>query len=305
MVAITETETSDAAPPQPPSRGNSASKPQRDDLSGSYAPLRNGTADIQTNLFELFDAELDDAGADAGRWEAEAVGARSEARPWQPRFYSAYFDINAGDLFVRLLRSIIPYKPLLGWADYEEEEGGGTAMPDLYGPVWVTTTAVLALAVGSSVATFLHNVFHGAETAALEKPLASLNFTRLWKAASLLYFYVFIFPVLLFVFQYLFVRRSIQQSSVSAHPVLGTVMVYGYSMTAVVLASFVATVPMRFVQMLAMACAFSIGVVVIMLNLWRDVSVEHRSLTYFVRLVAALAHLGVGVALVYLFFVTR
>lgn len=304
MGAISQTETLEA-PPQPPARGNPAAKPRRDDFAASYAPVRNGTSDIETNLFELFDSELDDAGADSGRWEAEAVGARSEARPWQPRFYSAYFDINSSDFFVRLFRSIIPYKPLLGWVDHEEEQGGGTSMPDLYGPVWVTTTAVLALAVGSSVANFLHNVFQGAETTELENSLASLDFARLWKAASLLYFYVFIFPLLLSIFQYLFIRRSLQESSISAHPVLGTVMVYGYSMTAVVLAAFVATMPLRFVQITAMATAFSIGVFVILLNLWRDVSVEHRSLTYLVRLVAALTHLGVGAALVFLFFIKR
>lgn len=280
------------APPQAPGRA--------DDFASSYAPVHPSSGG--RNAFEIYDAALDDAGADSGTWEAEAVGARCEARPWQPRFYSAYFDVNAGDIFTRLLRSVLPFKPLLGWADAEEEEGGGTCVPDLYGPVWVTTTAVLALAVGGSVAGYMRDMLQQREVTAGGKSLAGLDFSRLWKAASVLYFYVFVFPVILTVFQCLFVRRSLREGMVSAHPVLGTIMVYGYAMTPVVIAAIVATIPMRLVQVAAMGTAFSIGVLVIMLNLWRDVSAEHRSLTYLVRLFAGAAHGAVGFCCILLFF---
>lgn len=82
-------------------------------------------------------------------------------------------------------------------------------------------------------------------------------------------------------------------------------MVYGYSMTPVVVAAFVATVPVDMVQIVAMTIAFGIGALVIMLNLWRDVSVQHKSLTYFVRLLAAFAHAALGVTLVFMFFISR
>lgn len=282
------------APPQ-------AARPRRDDLAAAYAPLPSPSPN-GGNPFELYDATLDDAGAEGGAWEAEAVGARAEPRPWQPRFYGAYFDVNAGDVFSRLLRSTLPYKPLLGWAAMEEEDGGGTSVPDLYGPVWVTTTAVLALAVGGSAAAFLRNTFRRTETPEAARSLAGLDFSRLWKSASLLYFYVFVFPVLLTLFQCLFAQRSLREGAAAGHPVLATIMVYGYSMTPVVVAAFVATVPIRTVQLAAMATAFGIGVFVIMLNLWRDVGVEHRSLTYMVRLFAGLAHAALGFGLIMVFF---
>lgn len=288
------------APPQ-------SAKSRRDDLAAAYAPLPqpagNGNGNGGGgNPFELYDAALDDADADGSAWEAEAVGALAEPRPWQQRFYAAYFDVNAADVFSRLLRSTLPYKPLLGWAAREEEDGGGTSVPDLYGPVWVTTTAVLALAVGGSAAAFLRNTFRRTETAVAARTLAGLDFSRLWKSASLLYFYVFVFPVLLTLFQCLFARRSLNEGAAASHPVLGTIMVYGYSMTPVVIAAFVATVPIRTVQLAAMAAAFGIGVFVIMLNLWRDVGVEHKSLTYLVRLFAGLAHVALGFGLVMVFF---
>lgn len=293
-----------AAPPQPPANPFQTSYTPVSQ-TGDFVSPPNKAASSSSNPFALYDDGVDEDGAETGRWESEPVGTRSEARFWQPRFYSAYFDINISDFATRLVRSLIPFKPLLGWVDDEEEAEGGTSVPDLYGPVWVTTTLVLALSMGAKIAEFLANVFRKKETAAVAPSIQSIEFTRLWRAASVLYFYVFAFPVLLTVFQCLFAKRSIGETAVRSHPIVGTVMVYGYSMTPVVIASFIATVPIEMVQIIAMTVAFVIGGLVIMLNLWRDVSVQHKSLTYFVRLLAAVAHAGVGTALIFIFFVRR
>lgn len=264
-----------------------------------------GSSSTPSNPFALYDDGVEEDGAETGNWESEPTGIRSEARFWQPRFYAAYFDVNVSDVMSRLFRSFVPFKPLLGWVDDEEEADGGTCVPDLYGPVWVTTTLVVALSMGSKLAEFLSNVFRKQETNSLKSSLSTLEFSRLWRAASVLYFYVFVFPLILTMCQWLFAKRSLRETSVRAHPIVGTIMVYGYSMAPVVVAAFVATIPVEMVQIVAIAIAFCIGAFVIMLNLWRDVSVEHRSLTYFVRLVAVLAHIGVGVTLLFIFFLRR
>lgn len=268
---------------------------------GGYVATPAPTSKSSANPFELYDANVDDDGAETGNWESEPTGTRSEPRFWQPRFYAAYFDITISDLTSRLFRAFLPCKPLLGWTDSDEELEGGTSVPDLYGPVWVTTTLVLALSMGSKMAEFLANVFRKKETQ-LKPSIESLEFSRLWKAAGLLYGYVFVFPVLLTVFQCLFAKRALGER---AHPVLGTVMVYGYSLVPVVVAALVATIPIEMVQIIAMCVAFSIGAAVIVLNLWRDVSVEHKSLTYFVRLLAVGAHAAVGAGVIFIFYVGR
>lgn len=293
-----------AAPPQPAQSKSNPFSSSYEQVSGESG-AGNAGLNSGSSPFALYDDSVDEDGAETGNWESEPAGTRSEARFWQPRFYAAYFDINVADILTRIFRSVVPCKPLLGWADNEEEAGGGTSVPDLYGPVWVTTTLVLTLSMGAKLAEFLTNVFRQQETTSLTPSLSTLEFSRLWRAASVLYFYVFVFPLLLTLFQCLFANRSLNESSVRAHPMVGTIMVYGYSMTPVVFASFVATVPIEMVQMVAMGVAFCLGAFVIMLNLWRDVSVEHRSLTYFVRLLAVLAHAGVGIALVFIFFVKR
>lgn len=284
-----------APPPQPPARGNPFAD-VFDELSKSTKPA---------NPFELYDDTSDD-GADAGVWESEPTGTRSEPRFWQPRYYASYFDITLSDFLTRLTRAIFPFKPLLGWSDADEESEGGTPVPDLYGPVWITTTLVLALSMGSKIAEFLANVFRKKETVSQGGLGGGVEFARLWRAAGVLYFYVFLFPVLLTVFQCLFARRGLRERGHGlGSGILGSVMVYGYSMAPVVVAALVATIPVETVQIGVMAGAFSVGGVVIMLNLWRDVSVEYRSLTYFVRLMAALAHAGVGAAVIFIFYVGR
>lgn len=293
MTASSSAASAFAAPPQP--GGNP--------FSAAYSPVSAHDRPSR-NPFALYDDAVSDDGADTGHWETEPAGTRSEPRFYNPRFYAAYFDITVSDLATRLFRALVPYKPLLGWVDADEDETGGTSVPDLYAPVWVTTTLVLALSMGAKCANFLANVFRKKETASLAPSISSVEFSRLWRAASVLYFYVFVFPVLLTLFQCLFAKRSIAQTSVRSHPLVGTVMVYGYSMTPVVVAAFISTLPIRTAQVSSMAVAFCIGAFVIMLNLWRDVSVQHRSLTYFVRLLAVLAHVAVGVAMVYIFFLT-
>lgn len=288
-----------AAPKQPPTSNPFDTSPYQQ-VSPSAAPSAT-----PSNPFAVYDDAVEDDGAETGNWESEPTGTRSEARFWQPRFYASYFDINVSDFFTRVVRALVPFKPLLGWVDIEEEADGGTSVPDLYGPVWITTTLVLALSMGAKAAQFLANVFHQKETVSLKPSLSTLEFSRLWRAASVLYFYVFVFPLMLTLFQCLFAKRSLAENSVRAHPIVGTIMVYGYSMAPVVVAAFVATIPVEMVQIIAIAVAFSIGAFVIMLNLWRDVSIEHRSLTYFVRLLAVCAHVGVGVALVFIFFIQR
>lgn len=270
--------------------------------SNPFHPSSTTTNDSSdsNNPFAVYDENVDEDDAETGTWETEATGTRSEARFWQPRFYASYFDINITDLMTRLFRSVIPFKPLLGWKEVDEESNDHTSVPDLYGPVWITTTLVLALSMGSKFGLFLTNVFNQKETLSI----TSSEFSKLWAASSILYLYVFLFPLCLTLFQCLFAKQSLNEVG-SNHPIVGTVMVYGYSMTPVVVAAFVAIFPMQLVQIIAMAVAFSLGAFVIMLNLWRDVSVQHRSLTYFVRLLAVCAHAGVGTALVFIFFLRR
>lgn len=296
------------APPQPKAKGvyNPFAEAAYSSVggrkaSGSGGASRNG---VSENAFAIYDDSLEDDGVKSGGWDSEATGTRSEARPWQPRYYAMYFDINASDFGARLARSLVPIKPLLGWQQLDEENEGGTSMPDLYGPVWITTTLVLALSMGSVFAEFLRNVVRRREV--IRSTLSASQVHRLWRAGCILYAYVFVFPLVLATIQCVFARRQPTArdavDGVHSHPIFGSIMVYGYSMAPVVVAACVATIPMQMVQIVSIAVAFAIGACTIVLNLWRDLSEEHRKVTYGVRAVAALTHAAVGAALVFTFY---
>lgn len=72
-------------------------------------------------------------------------------------------------------------------------------------------------------------------------------------------------------------------------------------MTPVVVAAFISTLLIHTAQVSCMTVAFCIGAFVIMLILRRHVSVQHRSITYFVGLLSVLAHVAVGGAMVFVF----
>lgn len=61
-------------------------------------------------------------------------------------------------------------------------------MADLYGPVWITTSLVLVLFIGSSSAEFLRNAVRLREV--LRHALPSTEIHRLWRASEILMTYL-------------------------------------------------------------------------------------------------------------------
>jgi len=190
-------------------------------------------------------------------------------------------------------------KPFLGWAltadEADEDPNSENPDPDLYGPIWITTTLVLSLSVGSNVAHFFHSLIHMADADQLsgEHLYSGLEFQRLWVAAVILYGYVFLVPLLLMV---------LQPCTNVKVPLVNTICVYGYALSPVVIASIVCMVPSALVQLIALASAFVLSTWFVMFNVWRHQTVESRSLAYSVKLLSGALHVVLGAVVTYLFF---
>jgi len=271
------------------------------------------------NPFALYEGE--DGGASSGVWEAPAAGRRSAPRPWQLRYYAPAFDVTTGDVARRLACACVPVTPLLGWgAVGEVDAAGGNGLPDLYGAVWVTTTLVLSLSMASSASDFLRGVFKQQEVTGLVH--GGVDVRVLASAAGLVYPYVFFAPLVWHA-----VRCLVPSSGSGAAPLGGPardaagglggdldeegrpsltvgVCVYGYSMTPVVMAAWVCTVPVRAVQLGAMGGAFALSTWFVMFNLWRGEAMGGGA-RWSVRLAAGLVHGGLGLLLVWLFYWRR
>ncbi|KAA8490970.1 Protein YIPF1-like [Porphyridium purpureum] len=221
--------------------------------------------------------------------------ARGEPKVWQLRFYQQYFDLTMSEFLMRVLWAIIPCKPIYGWATNPEDADAApdeNPDPDLYAPIWLTTTLVLLLSVLANIAVFFRNLFQMHN--AVELGHSGVDIRNLWLAACIMYGYVFLVPLVFFVLQ--------PCAGVSV-PFVNTVCVYGYSLAPVIVASLVCIVPITLVQLIAMGTGFIVSTWFVMFNVWRAQSVEHKSLAYFAKLLSGILHAALGCVLTFLFFV--
>jgi len=71
------------------------------------------------------------------------VNSSSNYSFWNIEYYSKYFNVDTKDVMDRILCTIIPKESFFNKID---------ANPDLYGPVWISTTVILTLFVTSCIA---------------------------------------------------------------------------------------------------------------------------------------------------------
>lgn len=249
---------------------------------GGAPPPAGGGGGGGANPFALY--EGDDAGAASGVWEAPAAGRRSAPRPWQLRYYAPAFDVTTADVARRLACACVPVTPLLGWGGVGEvDAAGGNGLPDLYGAVWVTTTLVLSLSMASAASAFFRGVFRQQEVTGLTH--GGVDVRVLASAAGLVYPYVFLAPLVWHAVRCLVpsgggggggalpldggprAGGGLVDGEEEGRPgVTVGVCVYGYSMTPVVIAAWVCTVPVRAVQLGAMGAAFALSAWFVMFN---------------------------------------
>mmetsp|Transcript_1009 Transcript_1009/g.2881 ORF Transcript_1009/g.2881 Transcript_1009/m.2881 type:complete len:145 (+) Transcript_1009:840-1274(+) len=112
-------------------------------------------------------------------------------------------------------------------------------------------------------------------------------------AAAILYPYVLLAPLSLFVLRLCTpVRVALADS----------LCVYGYALAPVVVAVAVCAVPVRLVQLSAMAVGCGLSVVAVMVNVWRTQEADSKGVAYLAKIVSGALHGVLGAALTFLFF---
>jgi len=185
----------------------------------------------------------------------------------------------------RVLRAFIPYRSII---DEDVSNDDQNAEPDLYSTFWMTTTLVLLLSMSSNLAAFFKSLATPDPSSAT---LVSLD--NLALAAAILYPYVLLAPLSLFVLRLCTpVRVALADS----------LCVYGYALAPVVVAVAVCAVPVRLVQLSAMAVGCGLSVVAVMVNVWRTQEADSKGVAYLAKIVSGALHGVLGAALTFLFF---
>ncbi|CCG81500.1 Putative uncharacterized protein [Taphrina deformans PYCC 5710] len=204
---------------------------------------------------------------------------------WSIDYYSQFFNVSSDSVLDRLLNALFPMK------NFFEIVNG---QPDLYAPIWLATTVITVLYFASTVAGYLaSHISH--------QPYA-YQFSTLTSAATLIYGYTFITPVLAWgVLRWYQCEPSL----------LETVSLYGYSNAAWVPVSFISISPLEFfhyatlsnwIRWIAVAVGFSISVAFLIRNLLPVVNRADAKTSQLMVVGVVLLHIAFSLAIKFLFF---
>jgi hypothetical protein len=160
-----------------------------------------------------------------------------------------HFNIDTIDFRNRIISAVLDaHKP-----NYFREQvllaNGGAKQPDLYGPVWITMTLVFFLAVTGNTAKYLGN----------DAKDVQYDIGHLTKAFSILMFYTFVLPFVIFVMFHC-VDASMGMGWVDI------VSVYGYSLVPYIPATILCLVPSVWLEWLFLFVATVMSLMLVLRN---------------------------------------
>lgn len=132
---------------------------------------------------------------------------------YQIKYYQRFFDVTTESMLIRLLKAMFPFQfgGLTGGRFYAEEG----MKPDLYGPIWITTTLIFLLAAAGNYANYLQ--FIAQDT----KPKWTCDYQKVTMAASVFYFWISLFPTAVWCFM----QRYGEQKGL-----VEVISIFGYSL---------------------------------------------------------------------------
>ncbi|CAG2105001.1 unnamed protein product, partial [Medioppia subpectinata] len=166
----------------------------------------------------------------------------SSAGFWQMEFFGQYFDVTTDQVLSRILWSSIPV--------YGSKKGNYLdrhihLTPDLYGPLWISTTLVFATAICGNIANYVKAMATISPNSTTDDEW-HYDYAKVGLAASTIFTYVMAVPVCLW---FLFWFRGCSAN----YSLLETICVYGYSLSIYVPISILWVINIRFIQLILLS----------------------------------------------------
>lgn len=233
------------------------------------------------NFSDFPHSAVDDDDNEAETDETELLKKKKNPA-WSFAYYQEFFDIDTTMVLSRIKSSLIPHP------SYSLNRTNIKGQPDMYGPFWICATLVMCIGVLSNLTNFITNLSN------LEyhyKP----QFQLLPIAASVIYFYCFIFP--LFIKLLFWWRKNAVGCTVSQ-----IICIYGYSLFILIPASFLFLVPYDAFDWVVVACSICLSGIVIMVSLWPAFSNDDKKLAGLLLFILFGVHAAMIVLLKLYFF---
>lgn len=191
----------------------------RNDTSDVKAPKNPPNYGSKSETMSLPPAYDEAVTAEEPNNTSNSGNSNSTGSPLPPgllNFYSQYFQLNPTELKQRLYEAVsFKGKP----NGDEESRANAEAVSDLYGPVWVTATIIMAIFAGNGLFSLIVDGIIMGEPLSNDKSVT--QFLKLVHSVWLFYAYVFLVPMLSF--------KLLQRSDSAIKNVITVISVYGYS----------------------------------------------------------------------------
>lgn len=165
----------------------------------------------------------------------DAQGTSGSGGFWSIKYYQPLFDVDTLQVLNRIKGSMLP-RPKGAFFELV------AANPDLYGPFWISTTLIFAMAITGNLASYFAFV-PGGENGSKWK----YNFNQLTLAGSIIYSYVTILPLVFWM-----ALRYYDASK----KLVDVLCIYGYSLSVFIPISILCVLPSNLLRWL-LVCSSS------------------------------------------------
>lgn len=180
-------------------------------------------------------------------------------------FLKKYFNITSNDFFQRFLHSLIPcnpkFQPLI------------VTTPDLYGPFWIFTTLILAIASAGSITKFIQGN-------------STKNFFQKFipVAAGIIYGVGFLLPIIL---------GLIMKCFGSLAPIPSIICTYGYSYSIFIPVVILCVIPSQIVQWCVLAYACFSSTSLLCVAYWKELGNFVANKRYIIIAIVLICQIGI------------
>uniref|UniRef100_A0A4W6EZS9 Protein YIPF n=1 Tax=Lates calcarifer TaxID=8187 RepID=A0A4W6EZS9_LATCA len=192
--------------------------------------------------------------------KTELLSGQQKSVPfWTFEYYQRFFDIETHHVKERIIGSVMP------WPGKNFIQVYLRRNPDLYGPFWICTTLVFAIAISGNLSNFLT---HLGDPTYKYTP----EFRKVSIAATAIFGYAWLVPLALWSF---LLWRSNKIMNLVSYSFMEIVCVYGYSLSIYIPAVVLWIGTFEWLQWCSIVVALFLSGSVLMLTFWPAVRDDH------------------------------
>ncbi|XP_049603860.1 protein YIPF1 [Syngnathus scovelli] len=179
-------------------------------------------------------------------------GEKKSPAFWTFEYYQQFFNVDTRHVTERIVGSVLPWPGKNFIHVYLRRN------PDLYGPFWICTTLVFAIAISGNLSTFLVN---------LGKPSYRYTpeFGKVSIAATAIFSYAWLVPLAVWAF---LLWRNNKIMNLVSYSFIEIVCVYGYSLSIYIPAVVLWIIPVEWLRWLTIVVALCLSGSVLVITFW-------------------------------------